>query len=539
MSNNSDMVRMLRLVEGQQFAGEPAQKPGDQVRGTDQAAKNGRQHPFHNRLVGEELSLEDRLAKKYQDMKGLHGKEEKEKDELEKKVVEGSLNELSVSTLSSYGKKAEKSNDKKLDKAAGHSEKATNLYSKGTASAVDKSYDHEDEVHKLHKQVNKRDANMDRAAGKLKNKMSKGVAEAFPNPGSGSTGSSKEDKRIAAALRKKHIPTTPNDKKEKGVAEADSPAQLDEFLPALAAGAGALARGAAAAGGAAIKGAQAVGGAIKQGMQSLAPGVASGARAAGRAISKVPAAAEKKVIQGAEVLNALVPGGIFNPDGSVKGSQYLTKYLTPQQIQQAQQQGVTEGSGPKEKQKTPYRDINGPGYKAAADKQLTKMSKDKAAEPGKKLADKIKQKNVSEGYDDHNPVVSAISRRVMHQRLDLLQKYGVTKVMSAIDEVADFVGDVEEIGTSDVSGWVRHVERTLGNMGELAETDVPPVAGAVPGAVPPAGTAPATTATGAAPAQNPADIMKQKNDQRKAVQDQIAATTKQLADLRTQLSSIQ
>ena len=497
MSNNSDMVRMLRLVEGQQFAGLPEQKPGDQVRGTDQAAKNGRQHPFHNRLVGEELSLEDRLAKKYQDMKGLRSKEEKEKDELEKKVVEGSLNELSVSTLSSYGKKAEKSNDKMLDKAAGHSEKATKLYDKGTASAVAKSYDHEDEVHKLHKQVNKRDANMDRAAGKLKNKMSKGVAE------------------------------------------GDNPAQLDEFLPALAAGAGALARGAAAAGGAAIKGAQAVGGAIKQGMQSLAPGVASGARAAGRAISKVPAAAEKKVIQGAEVLNALVPGGIFNPDGSVKGSQYLTKYLTPQQIQQAQQQGVTEGSGPKEKQKTPYRDINGPGYKAAADKQLTKMSKDKAAEPGKKLADKIKQKNVSEGYDDHNPVVSAISRRVMHQRLDLLQKYGVTKVMSAIDEVADFVGDVEEIGTSDVSGWVRHVERTLGNMGELAETDVPPVAGAVPGAVPPAGTAPATTATGAAPAQNPADIMKQKNDQRKAVQDQIAATTKQLADLRTQLSSIQ
>ena len=45
-----------------------------------------------------------------------------------------------------------------------------------------------------------------------------GVAEAFPNPGSGSTGSSKEDKRIAAALRKKHIPSTPNDKK-KGVAE--------------------------------------------------------------------------------------------------------------------------------------------------------------------------------------------------------------------------------------------------------------------------------------------------------------------------------
>ena len=48
-----------------------------------------------------------------------------------------------------------------------------------------------------------------------------------------------------------------------------------------------------------------------------------------------------------------------------------------------------EGSVPKEKQKTPYRDINGPEYKAAADKQKEKMAKDKAAEPGKKLADKI------------------------------------------------------------------------------------------------------------------------------------------------------
>ena len=92
-------------------------------------------------------------------------------------VAEGALNELSVNTLSSYGKKAEKSNAKMLDKAAGHSEKATNLYDKGTASAVAKSYDHEDQANNLHKQVNKRDASMDQAAGKLKKYMSKGVAE--------------------------------------------------------------------------------------------------------------------------------------------------------------------------------------------------------------------------------------------------------------------------------------------------------------------------------------------------------------------------
>ena len=93
MSHNSDMIRMLRLVEGQQFAGLPEQQPGDQVRGTEQAKKNGQQHPFHNRLVGEEISLEDKLSKKYQDMKDLHSKNEEEKDELEKKLADG-LNEF-------------------------------------------------------------------------------------------------------------------------------------------------------------------------------------------------------------------------------------------------------------------------------------------------------------------------------------------------------------------------------------------------------------------------------------------------------------
>jgi hypothetical protein len=52
--------------------------------------------------------------------------------------------------------------------------------------------------------------------------------------------------------------------------------------------------------------------------------------------------------------------------------------------------GLGEGSGPKAKQKTPYRDINGPEYKAAADKQKEKMAKDKAAEPGKALLAKKK-----------------------------------------------------------------------------------------------------------------------------------------------------
>jgi hypothetical protein len=69
------------------------------------------------------------------------------------------------------------------------------------------------------------------------------------------------------------------------------------------------------------------------------------------------------------------------------------------------------------------------------------------------------------GQED-SPVAQAIIRRILLQRTDLLAKHGPEKVGQAVDEVADFVGDVDEIGSSDVSGWVRHVEQMLGNMGE-------------------------------------------------------------------------
>jgi hypothetical protein len=67
---------------------------------------------------------------------------------------------------------------------------------------------------------------------------------------------------------------------------------------------------------------------------------------------------------------------------------------------------------------------------------------------------------------EHSPVASAIIRRILLQRTDLLSKYGPEKVGAAVDDVADFVGDEDEIGSSDVSGWVRQVEQMLGNMTE-------------------------------------------------------------------------
>jgi hypothetical protein len=60
-----------------------------------------------------------------------------------------------------------------------------------------------------------------------------------------------------------------------------------------------------------------------------------------------------------------------------------------------------------------------------------------------------------------SPVAGAITRRILMQRLDLLKQYGPELVGAAVDNVADYVGDVDEIGSSDVSAWVAQVERML------------------------------------------------------------------------------
>jgi hypothetical protein len=58
-------------------------------------------------------------------------------------------------------------------------------------------------------------------------------------------------------------------------------------------------------------------------------------------------------------------------------------------------------------------------------------------------------------------VAGAIVRRIMFNHPDLLKQYGPNLVNAAVDNVADYVGDVDEIGSSDVSAWVAQVERML------------------------------------------------------------------------------
>ena len=74
--------------------------------------------------------------------------------------------------------------------------------------------------------------------------------------------------------------------------------------------------------------------------------------------------------------------------------------------------------------------------------------------------DDIDEQGMSEGADS-SPVAGAIVNRIMRQRPDLLTQYGPKLISAAVDEVADYVGDVDEIGSSDVSGWVNQVERML------------------------------------------------------------------------------
>ena len=61
MSMRDLLTQLSALEEGSKvrFAGEPKQRPGDQVRGTDRAVGKKGQHPFQNRLVGGESLLRD------------------------------------------------------------------------------------------------------------------------------------------------------------------------------------------------------------------------------------------------------------------------------------------------------------------------------------------------------------------------------------------------------------------------------------------------------------------------------------------------
>jgi hypothetical protein len=66
-------------------------------------------------------------------------------------------------------------------------------------------------------------------------------------------------------------------------------------------------------------------------------------------------------------------------------------------------------------------------------------------------------------------IQSAIIRRIINQHKDLLVKHGPQAIMDAARDVAEWVGEVEEIGSSDVSAYVQQVVDQLEGSNEVAE----------------------------------------------------------------------
>ena len=82
-----------------------------------------------------------------------------------------------------------------------------------------------------------------------------------------------------------------------------------------------------------------------------------------------------------------------------------------------------------------------------------------ATVPG--MASQGMQGGISEESDSAEAVKSAITSRILRSHSDLLGKYGPVKVMAAIDDEAEGKGQLDEIGSSDISGWVHNVIRGL------------------------------------------------------------------------------
>jgi hypothetical protein len=75
---------------------------------------------------------------------------------------------------------------------------------------------------------------------------------------------------------------------------------------------------------------------------------------------------------------------------------------------------------------------------------------------------------------DGSPVESAIINRIMRAHPDLLSKFGPEAIMNAARDQAEYVGDVDEIGSSDISAYVAAVVRDLesGQVTEISDQTV-------------------------------------------------------------------
>ena len=70
-----------------------------------------------------------------------------------------------------------------------------------------------------------------------------------------------------------------------------------------------------------------------------------------------------------------------------------------------------------------------------------------------------------EDRGDDNPMAQAVARRIVNRHPEWISRYGVEFLMQTIDDVTEGEGDWEEIGSSDVSAYVRMVYDQLRDRG--------------------------------------------------------------------------
>lgn len=118
------------------------------------------------------------------------------------------------------------------------------------------------------------------------------------------------------------------------------------------------------------------------------------------------------------------------------------------------EQDVAEAETDYSKRRQRERDVD-------AGKPVAKQRQPRMTDYQKRRAQQKKEMELGEDQDTSG-VESAIIRRIMVAHTDLLKQFGPEKVMQAAEEVAYNVGDVDEIGTSDVSAYVQQVRQILG-----------------------------------------------------------------------------
>ena len=495
MSNNNDMIKLVRLIEGQEFAGEKVgQKPGDQVRGTDQARVGGKDHPFKGRLVGEDTALEDVISKKYSDFKDVQAKEKAEKEKAEEEKDKKKELDESVRLI---GRKNVGNRSVSFYRDTEWNEFVVQFFVDG-AHQEDADYHTDD----------KQDA-FDTAANWLKGG---GVTEASWNR---DPEQEKMDATRRGRLRREREPAGSE------AIDARLRAQNDQLAQYNQSGKFWLKRkdtqehisdaviGKAAANAAALE-------LLKQQPElrgnivitAYGPGESRDvAEGNDHSLKKVWDRYARHLEAGrgdhSDVRQIYKSGDILRNIRKYVKDHYGQKAVDDMERYAEKRiwgESVAEGKQRMSRAAKGHEKYGKEGMAALAKAGREGKDLDKIRDEYNKYDDSVTEGMLDNPGQEDSPVAQAIIRRILMQRTDLLAKHGPEKVGAAVDEVADFVGDVDEIGSSDVSGWVRHVEQMLGNMEESSQiTEL----GATH-AAPPAGTATTTpgSATGATPSSS-------------------------------------